>query len=139
MIRKPIDLHRIHQKILTGNYDSLESMLLDVTMMFDNAMLFNEPDSVLYKVSTRHPVFRFTPKMVNFDSCITGLLYGIYNEFNLILFVFQDAAVLLNEFLKRFECLDDQSQYRVPVISDEVQKMLHSLYHSTVNHQVRYF
>ena len=45
--------------------------------------------------------------------------------------------MLLNEFLKRFECLDDQSQYKVPVISDEVQKMLHSLYHSTVNHQVR--
>ena len=67
MIRKPIDLHRIHQKILTGNYDSLESMLLDVTMMFDNAMLFNEPDSVLYKVSTRHPVFHFTPKMVDCD------------------------------------------------------------------------
>ena len=45
--------------------------------------------------------------------------------------------MLLNEFLKRFECLDDQTQYKVPVISDEVQKMLHSLYHSTVNHQVR--
>ena len=67
MIRKPIDLHRIHQKILTGNYDSLESMLLDVTMMFDNAMLFNEPDSVLYKVSTGHPVYQDTPKMVNCD------------------------------------------------------------------------
>lgn len=50
MIRKPIDLHRIHQKILSGNYDCLESILLDVTLMFDNAMMFNEPDSVLFKV-----------------------------------------------------------------------------------------
>ena len=85
MIRKPIDLHRIHQKILTGNYDSLESMLLDGTMMFDNAMLFNEPDSVLYKVSTRHPVFHFTRKIVNCDLfagelCFKSLVSNKYNR-----------------------------------------------------------
>ena len=87
VIRKPIDLHRIHQKILTSNYDSLESMLLDVTMMFDNAMLFNEPDSVLYKVSTRHPVFHFTLQRLLIAICL--LVNSVSNHWfqtNIIVF-----------------------------------------------------
>ena len=51
MIKKPIDLARIQQKIQSGSYDHLEGILLDVTLMFDNAMVFNEPESILYKVS----------------------------------------------------------------------------------------
>ncbi|XP_067945501.1 protein polybromo-1-like isoform X2 [Watersipora subatra] len=45
-----------------------------------------------------------------------------------------DAAVLLNEFLKRYECLDDQSQYVVPDVAAQVQKMFHSLYSAAINH-----
>lgn len=57
MIKKPIDFNKITQKIQQGNYESMESMLTDVTHMFDNAMTFNESDSILYKVSAYHFLF----------------------------------------------------------------------------------
>ena len=102
MIRKPIDLLRIHQKILTGNYDSLESMLLDVTMMFDNAMLFNEPDSVLYKVSTGHPVFHFTLQRLLIAICL--LVNSVSNHWFLtnIIMVKQTPDIGCGSILRLF-------------------------------------
>ena len=55
---------------------------------------------------------------------------------DLYLYIKQDAAVLLNEFLKRYDCLDDQSQYVVPDVGSQVQKMFQSIYSACVNHTV---
>jgi len=45
-----MDLAKILQKVQLASYDNMEAMQIDVTQMFDNAMTFNEPDSLLYKV-----------------------------------------------------------------------------------------
>ncbi|ESO85726.1 hypothetical protein LOTGIDRAFT_227755 [Lottia gigantea] len=50
VIKKPVDLQRIQQKLVTHCYDSLEDMVADCVQMFDNACKYNEPDSLIYKV-----------------------------------------------------------------------------------------
>ncbi|XP_050414822.1 protein polybromo-1 isoform X3 [Patella vulgata] len=49
VIKKPIDLQRIQQKLITHSYYSLEDMVADYVQMFDNACKYNEPDSLIYK------------------------------------------------------------------------------------------
>ena len=51
MIKKPIDMSHIQQKILLKKYESVEDMVADLVQMFDNACKYNEPDSLIYKVN----------------------------------------------------------------------------------------
>lgn len=50
MIKRPIDMQRLQQKMMSGQYDSVEDMVADFVQMFDNACKYNEPESVIYKV-----------------------------------------------------------------------------------------
>ncbi|XP_022702006.1 protein polybromo-1-like isoform X2 [Varroa jacobsoni] len=49
VIKEPIDLEMVKQKWGRGSYESLDDMLHDLLLMFDNACTYNEPDSQLYK------------------------------------------------------------------------------------------
>ena len=50
VIKKPIDMARILHKInTTGGYSSLDDMCVDFAQMFENACVYNEPASTLYK------------------------------------------------------------------------------------------
>lgn len=50
VIKKPIDLEKIGQKLASSHYENLEELLSDLVLMFDNACRYNEPDSQIYKV-----------------------------------------------------------------------------------------
>nr|XP_054751063.1 protein polybromo-1-like isoform X1 [Lytechinus pictus] len=49
VIKRPMDMQRIQQKIISRGYEQLEDMVNDFLLMFDNACKFNEPDSLIYK------------------------------------------------------------------------------------------
>ncbi|GFQ66100.1 protein polybromo-1 [Trichonephila clavata] len=49
VIKRPIDLDKIGAKLKSGQYETLEDMLSDFVLMFDNACKYNEPDSQIYK------------------------------------------------------------------------------------------
>lgn len=49
VIKRPIDLDKIGNKLKSGQYETLEEMLSDFVLMFDNACKYNEPDSQIYK------------------------------------------------------------------------------------------
>ncbi|PSN42113.1 hypothetical protein C0J52_02963 [Blattella germanica] len=49
VIKRPIDLERISQKLKTAQYETLDDMVSDFVLMFDNACKYNEPDSQIYK------------------------------------------------------------------------------------------
>ncbi|XP_025107181.1 protein polybromo-1-like isoform X2 [Pomacea canaliculata] len=49
VIKKPMDMQRIQQKLLANQYESVEDMVADFVQMFDNACKYNEPESVIYK------------------------------------------------------------------------------------------
>ena len=51
VIKQPIDLREILQKIREETYSSLEEMVHDVDLMAENACTFNEEESMVYKVS----------------------------------------------------------------------------------------
>uniref|UniRef100_T1J6Q3 Polybromo-1 n=1 Tax=Strigamia maritima TaxID=126957 RepID=T1J6Q3_STRMM len=49
VIKKPIDMQKIQSKLQTNQYESLEELVSDFVLMFDNACKYNEPDSQIYK------------------------------------------------------------------------------------------
>ncbi|EEC07487.1 polybromo-1, putative [Ixodes scapularis] len=50
VIKKPIDMERIATRLLKYNqYDSMDDLLADFVLLFDNACKYNEPDSQIYK------------------------------------------------------------------------------------------
>ncbi|XP_034240054.1 protein polybromo-1 isoform X2 [Thrips palmi] len=49
VIKRPIDLDKISQKLRTSAYENLEEVAQDLILMCDNACKYNEPDSQLYK------------------------------------------------------------------------------------------
>lgn len=49
VIKRPLDLEKIGTKLKNNAYESLEDLLSDLVLVFDNACKFNEPDSQLYK------------------------------------------------------------------------------------------
>ncbi|XP_064120960.1 protein polybromo-1-like isoform X5 [Macrobrachium nipponense] len=49
VIKQPIDLERILQKLKTNIYMTVDDMLTDMTLMFQNACRYNEPDSQIYR------------------------------------------------------------------------------------------
>ena len=51
IIKKPIDMATIHQRIVASKYSTLEDMVAEFVLMFDNACKYNEPESLIYKVS----------------------------------------------------------------------------------------
>ena len=50
VIKNPIDLKEIQQKIRSEVYSAMEEMMSDIALMVENACTFNEEDSQVYKV-----------------------------------------------------------------------------------------
>ncbi|EDV30236.1 uncharacterized protein Dana_GF23180 [Drosophila ananassae] len=49
IIKDPIDMERIAQKLKQGAYESLDDLAADFLLMLENACKYNEPDSQIYK------------------------------------------------------------------------------------------
>ncbi|XP_075218433.1 protein polybromo isoform X4 [Lycorma delicatula] len=49
IIKKPINLEQISQKLKMNIYEGLDDLVSDFVLMFDNACKYNEPDSQIYK------------------------------------------------------------------------------------------
>ncbi|XP_052781676.1 protein polybromo-1-like isoform X8 [Mya arenaria] len=49
VIKKPMDMSTISQKMIQKKYETIEDMVADFVQMFDNACKYNEPDSLIYK------------------------------------------------------------------------------------------
>ncbi|XP_071960980.1 protein polybromo-1-like isoform X2 [Antedon mediterranea] len=49
VIKKPIDMQRIQQRMNGKQYETIDDMVNDFLLLFDNACKFNEPDSWIYK------------------------------------------------------------------------------------------
>ncbi|CAD6994057.1 unnamed protein product [Ceratitis capitata] len=49
IIKEPIDMERIAQKLKQGSYESVDELGADFLLMLENACKYNEPDSQIYK------------------------------------------------------------------------------------------
>lgn len=45
-------MEQISQKLKLAMYESLDDLVADFVLMFDNACKYNEPDSQIYKVTS---------------------------------------------------------------------------------------
>ncbi len=52
IIKEPIDIRTIAQRIQKGSYPTLDDLVADFTLMISNAKTFNEPGSKVYRVSS---------------------------------------------------------------------------------------
>jgi len=53
VIREPVDLRIIAQKIQSQSYPTLDDMHKDLMLLIQNAKYFNKPSSLIYKVTDR--------------------------------------------------------------------------------------
>uniref|UniRef100_A0A1Q3F0S5 Putative chromatin remodeling complex rsc subunit rsc1/polybromo n=1 Tax=Culex tarsalis TaxID=7177 RepID=A0A1Q3F0S5_CULTA len=49
IIKNPMDIDKIEQKLRKNAYDSVDELSADFMLMFENACKYNEPDSQIYK------------------------------------------------------------------------------------------
>ncbi|MEQ2212677.1 Protein polybromo-1, partial [Xenoophorus captivus] len=48
-IKRPIDMERIRSHMVTGRYQDVEALFEDFALMFNNACIYNEPESLIYR------------------------------------------------------------------------------------------
>uniref|UniRef100_A0A3B3YBW4 Protein polybromo-1 n=1 Tax=Poecilia mexicana TaxID=48701 RepID=A0A3B3YBW4_9TELE len=48
-IKRPIDMERIRSHMLAGRYQDVEALFEDFALMFNNACIYNEPESLIYR------------------------------------------------------------------------------------------
>ena len=69
VIKQPMNMEKIAATLKNNGYESLEELVSDFILMFDNACKYNEPDSQIYKVGQTNVVllyfFNFTFQLLN--------------------------------------------------------------------------
>jgi hypothetical protein len=73
IIQRPIDLRRIESR----QYSSIEELSSDLQLMFDNACLYNEPGSTIYRV-------RFVEMCCHFDTFLVLRMLFLCKTFSFI-------------------------------------------------------
>ncbi|XP_035230777.1 protein polybromo-1-like isoform X3 [Stegodyphus dumicola] len=73
VIKRPIDLDKIGAKLKSGQYETLEDMLSDFVLMFDNACKYNEPDSQIYKDALTMQRMTLQTKLELSEDCNNGV------------------------------------------------------------------
>uniref|UniRef100_A0A673AHG5 Protein polybromo-1 n=1 Tax=Sphaeramia orbicularis TaxID=375764 RepID=A0A673AHG5_9TELE len=48
-IKKPIDMERVRSHMAAGRYQDVEALVEDFALMFNNACIYNEPESLIYR------------------------------------------------------------------------------------------
>lgn len=53
VIKNPIDLGTMREKLKNGQYDSLDDLESDFTLMYKNCLLYNDKDTIFYKAGVK--------------------------------------------------------------------------------------
>ncbi|XP_036956116.1 polybromo 1, like isoform X2 [Acanthopagrus latus] len=48
-IKKPVDMERLRSHMAAGRYQDVEALVEDFALMFNNACMYNEPESLIYR------------------------------------------------------------------------------------------
>ncbi|KAM7006553.1 polybromo 1, like isoform 2-T2 [Tautogolabrus adspersus] len=48
-IKKPIDMERLRSHMVAGRYQDVDALMEDFALMFNNACMYNEPESLIYR------------------------------------------------------------------------------------------
>lgn len=87
IIKNPIDMDRIQSRI--NKYDSLDEIVQDFALMFENACTYNEPDSQIYKdalalqqicVQTKQKLRDMDNLIPDVQSAVQEILLSLFTE-----------------------------------------------------------
>ena len=74
-IKNPIALEQIQAKVLREEYNSLNELAADLSLMFDNAKQYNRPDSKIFKDAARlHKAMQVKFQEISEEDVIFSLL-----------------------------------------------------------------
>nr|CAD7398151.1 unnamed protein product [Timema cristinae] len=150
VIKRPIDLERIGQKLKSNQYESLEDMVSDFVLMFDNACKYNEPDSQIYKEYPDY--YEVIKRPIDLERIGQKLKSNQYESLEdmvsdfVLMFdnackynepdsqIYKDALMLQRVALQtKLQLREDEEA--VPDVNAAVQELLTSLFISIYNHQ----
>lgn len=66
VIKSPIHMEKIASILKNNGYDTLDDLVSDLLLMFDNACKYNEPDSQIYKVCIIYRLIKICSKKLIF-------------------------------------------------------------------------
>lgn len=94
VIKRPLDLGKIGVRLKENLYESLDDLLSDLVLVFDNACKYNEPDSQLYKdaLTLQHVALQTKLELIENENqgvpnirvviqdLLTNLFISVYNH-----------------------------------------------------------
>lgn len=127
VIKKPIDMNKILNKINqikhTEVYNSIDDMCLDFAQMFENACIYNEPASVIYKdaLNLQRALFTKRDELLRTTGVTTS--QGCFSK---------DPV---NEFAREVEFIKTNGYITADFVGNAVQCLLQYLFEQTMQFQ----
>ncbi len=128
VIKKPMEMTKIWNKINHVNtYASLDEMCYDFAQMFENACIYNEPSSKIYKdaLSLQQAVFMKRDEIINADLNASSLTSS--NCFN--------SKDPINEYQNEVEYIKRNDALTSDFVQNAVQCLFKHLFESVMSYQ----
>lgn len=126
IIKNPIDMDRIQSKI--NKYNSLDEIVADFALMFENACTYNEPDSKIYKdalalqqicIQTKHKLRDMDNLIPDVQSAVQEILLSLFTAvYNLE----DEEGRCLSDSLAELPEYDEAEEKKVRAISLDLIK-----------------
>ncbi|XP_053202089.1 protein polybromo-1-like isoform X2 [Panonychus citri] len=134
VIKSPLDLGKIGMRLKDNLYESLDDLLSDLVLVFDNACKYNEPDSQLYKdaLTLQHVALQTKLELIENESqgvpniraviqdLLTNLFISVYNHQDEEGRCYSDSIIELSEQ----EAKNADPNERRPLTLDQIKKNL---------------
>lgn len=134
VIKRPLDLGKIGVRLKENLYESLDDLLSDLVLVFDNACKYNEPDSQLYKdaLTLQHVALQTKLELTENENqgvpniraviqdLLTNLFISVYNHQDEEGRCYSDSIIELSEQ----EAKNADPNERRPLTLDQIKKNL---------------
>uniref|UniRef100_A0A914YR62 Protein polybromo-1 n=1 Tax=Panagrolaimus superbus TaxID=310955 RepID=A0A914YR62_9BILA len=125
-IKRPIDLSKVSTKINANNYESLKDFFADLKLVFDNACLFNDPTSQIYKdaLILQKEILQLRNQYLNEEICISSEVKLLLMKIFVAVSTFASNGRCLSESLddiQRFLRKSGVSENEMPFSLDEIK------------------
>uniref|UniRef100_A0AC34FD39 Protein polybromo-1 n=1 Tax=Panagrolaimus sp. ES5 TaxID=591445 RepID=A0AC34FD39_9BILA len=130
-IKRPIDLSKVSTRINANYYDSLKDFFADLNLVFENALLFNDPTSQLYKdaLILQKEVLQLRNQYLNKEICISSEVKLLLMKIFVAISTFTSNGRCLSEslddiqkFLRKSGVLEDEMPFSLDEIKYNLDK-----------------
>ncbi|CDW59043.1 protein polybromo 1 [Trichuris trichiura] len=122
VIKKPIDMQKIYNRISSNHYENLDALVADIALMFDNACKYNDPESQIYKdalmlqrllLLKKSELQADEPKVIDVQHWVQEMVTSIFLD--------EDGRCYADS-LYEFAAANDQQGFRKFFTLDQIKK-----------------